>query len=63
MQLLDSLFGLLLGRESDERKASRAARLAVFWNVNVHDFPNLSEQLAKLFVRRSEVEVPYEYLA
>ena len=63
MQLLDSLFGLLLRGESDERKASGAARLTVFRNVNVHDFPNLSEQLPKVFVRRCKVEVPYEYLA
>lgn len=63
MQLFDGLFGVLLRREPDEREASRPSRFAVFRNVHIHDLPNLSEQLAKLFVRRSEVEVPYEYLA
>jgi hypothetical protein len=63
MELFDRLFGLVLRRESDERKTPRPAGLAVFWNVNVYDFPNLSEQLAKLVVRRRKVEVPYEYLA
>jgi hypothetical protein len=63
VQLLDRLLGLLLGSEPDEREAPGAPRLAVFRDVNVHDFPNLSEQRTKLLVRRCKVEVPYEYLA
>lgn len=63
MQLLDRLFGLFLRCESDERKASGTARLAVLRNVNVYDLPNLSKQRSKLIVGRREVEVPYEYLA
>jgi hypothetical protein len=63
MQLLDRLFRLVLGCESDEGKTPGPAGLAVLRNMNVYDFPNLSEQLPKLIVCRCEVEVPYEYLA
>ena len=63
MQLFDRLLGVVLGCKPDEREASRPSRFAVFRNVHVHDLPNFSEQLTKLFVRRCEVEVPYEYLA
>lgn len=63
VQLLDRLLGMVLGGESHECEASGATRFAVFRNVNVHDFPNLSKQRAKLVVRRCEVEVSYEYLA
>lgn len=63
VHLLDRLPCVLLRGESNEREAPRAARLAILRNVNVHDFPNFSEQRAKLFVRRCEIEVPYEYLA
>jgi hypothetical protein len=31
--------------------------------VNVNDLADLSEERAKLFVCRAEIEVPYEYLA
>jgi hypothetical protein len=63
VELLDSLRRVLLGREPNEGKAPRTARLAVLWNVDVNDLTNLSEQLAKLLVRRAEAEVSYEYLA
>jgi hypothetical protein len=63
VQLLDSLRRVLLGREPNEREAPRAARFPVLWNVDVNDLTNLSEQSAKLLVRRAKAEVPYEYLA
>jgi len=56
------LGGVLFSRKPHESKAPWAAAFTVFWNVNVNDFADLSEELAKLFVCRTKVEVPYEYL-
>jgi hypothetical protein len=63
VELLHSLRRVLLGREPNEGKAPRTARLAVLWNVDVNDLTDLSEQLAKLLVRRAKAEVSYKYLA
>lgn len=62
MELLDCLLRLLLGSKPNERKASRASRFAILWDVNVHYLANLTEELTKLLIRGGEVEVPYEYL-
>ena len=62
MELLNGLLGVLFRGKPDESKASGAACFPVLWNVNVHDLTNLTEELAKLFVRRGKVQVPYEYL-
>jgi len=62
VKLLDRLGGVLFSRKPHEGKAPWAAAFAVFWNVNVNDFADFSEELTKLFVCRAKVEVPYEYL-
>jgi len=62
MELLDRLLRLLLLSKPNERKASRASRFAILWDVNVHYLTNLTEELTKLLIRGGEVEVPYEYL-
>lgn len=63
MELFDRLLCMCLVRKANEGKAAGAASLAVFRNVDVDDFPNLTEQLTELLVRRGEIEVSYEYLA
>jgi hypothetical protein len=63
VQLLDSLRRVLLGGEPNEREAPWAARFSVLGNVDVNNLTNLSEQSAKLLVRRAKAEVSYEYLA
>ena len=62
MELLDRLRGVLFRCEPNECKAPGAAGFAVFWNVNVNDLADFTEDFAKLFVGRGKVEVPYEYL-
>jgi hypothetical protein len=59
---LDSLRGLLFTRETNEGEAAGAARVAVGWDVNVHDFAHFGEQLAELLIRNGEVEITYKYL-
>ncbi len=62
MELLYGLLRVLFSGEANEGKAPRAPGFAVFWNVDIDDLTDFTEQLAKLRVRRGEVEVPYEYL-
>ena len=62
VELFDRLGSVLFSRKPNEGKAPGAAGFTVFWNVNVNDFADLSEELAKLLVCRAKVEVPYEYL-
>ncbi len=63
VELLDRFGRVLLSRESNECEAPGASAFAILWNVNVNDLADLSEERAKLFVCRAEIEVPYEYLA
>ena len=62
MELLDRLGRVLFSCEPNECEASRAPAFSVLWNVNVNDFTDLTKELTKLLVGRTEVEVPYEYL-
>ena len=61
MHLLDRLGCLLLRGETDEREASWAARVSIDRDVNVHDLPDLGQQLAELLIGDAEVEITYEY--
>lgn len=63
MELLDGFGRMLFRREANECEAPGASAFTILWNVNINDLTNLSEERAKLFVRRAEIEVPYEYLA
>ena len=54
---------MLLVCESYERESSRSPSLAVFWDVDIDDFTDFSEELTKLLVRGAVVEVPNENFA
>ena len=60
MDLFDRLGCMLLVCESYERESSRSPSLAVFWDVDIDDFTDFSEELTKLLVRGAVVEVPNE---
>jgi hypothetical protein len=45
MELLNRLLGMFFGCKPHEREAPGAARLAVFWNVNIHYLADFTEEL------------------
>jgi hypothetical protein len=59
---LDSVRGLIFTRETNEGEPPWPPRVTVGWDVNVHDFAHLGEQLAELLIRNTKVEITYENL-
>ncbi len=62
MHGLDRLRGLRCLGEPDKRETPRATGLTIGRNVNVHDLACLGQQVAKLLICHTEVEITYEYL-
>lgn len=62
VHLLDGFCSLLFRRKTDKGEAAGASGDTIGWQMNVDDFADFGEELAKLLIGRAEVEVAYEYL-
>jgi hypothetical protein len=62
MHGLDRLCGLRCLGEPNKRETTRSTGVPIGGDVHVYNLTYLGQQIAKLLVRHTEVEIAYEYL-